>query len=374
MLKFQNKMNVILTGGTGTLGSQVIYELLKQENIKTIFLPTREKNGKSASDRIQKILESDVAPSFISENKETIRKKVKVIDMDIFFKPESFLSKDDNNFFIHSAGSVNLSTDESQKEVIFNGVFEFTKSVFNTFSTFITKFTYISTAFSIGNIGGLIDNNYHDEKRPKYRNFYEEYKHLTEKFLLQKGKEDGVDIQILRPSVLGGNIFKKSTYFISNYMVYYLLGKFFYNNPLNGNSIRIAANFKTGLNIIPVDYVAKVIANVYQKKIDQLNIVHSKSTNIVSGMSKIIKTVGFNNFTFLNSSSGGLFLEGKNRLEKIYFKTIGLHLNQYLTSEPYEYDTELLESIIPIPKYNIEDYLVDTIQYAKNKEFRGEGW
>ena len=294
--------------------------------------------------------------------------------METFFKPEDFLSKKENNFFIHSAGSVNLSTDTSQKEIIYNGIFEFTKDIFDTFSSFITKFTYISTAFSIGNIGGLIDNDFHTEKSPKYRNFYEEYKHLTEKYHLQKGKEENVDIQILRPSVLGGNIFKKSTYFISNYMVYYLLGKFFYKNPLTENSIRISANFKTGLNIIPVDYVAKVIANVFHKKIEQLNIVHPKSTNIVSGMSKIIKTVGFNNFTFLNSSSGGSLLEGKNRLEKIYYNTIGLHLNQYLISEPYEYDTKLLESIIPIPKYNIEDYLEDTIQYAKTRNFREEGW
>lgn len=370
----QNKVNVILTGVTGTLGSQVIYELLRQENIKAIFLPIREKNGKSAIQRIQKILESPAAPEFVLKNRNAILEKVKVLNMATFFKPETFLSKSETTFFIHSAGTVNLSTDESQREHIFSGVLDFTKEIFNTFSAFITKFTYISTAFSIGNIGGLIDNNYHDTKKPQYRNFYEEAKHATEKFLLQKGKEDNVAIQILRPSVLGGNIFEKSTYFISNYMVYYLLGKFFYKSPLSESSIRIAANFQTGLNIIPVDYVAKVIANVYQKQIEQLNIVHSKCTNIVTGMGRIIKTVGFNNFTFLNSSSGGLLLEGKNRLEEMYYKTIGLHLNQYLISEPYEYDTALLESIIPLPKYNIEDYLEQTISYAKTKGFKGEGW
>lgn len=369
----KDKINVILTGGTGTLGSQVIYELLKQENIKTIFLPVREKNGKSASSRIQKILESDAAPEFISENVETILKKVKVLEMDDFFNPSTFLSKGEPNYFIHSAGCVNLSTDASQRELIFDGNVNLTQKIFNTFSSYIVKFTYISTAFSIGNIGGLIDNDYHGEKQPLYRNFYEESKHAAEKFLLQKGKEEKVEIQILRPSVLGGNIFQKSTYFISSYMVYYLLGKFFYKAYTGGNSIRLAANFKTGLNIIPVDYVAKVIANVYTQDVEQLNIVHSESTNIVSGMSRIIKAVGFNDFTFLNST-GDLLLEGKNRLEDIYYRSIGLHLDQYLTSKPYEYDTTLLESIVPIPEYNIEDYLEHTITYAKTKEFKGEGW
>jgi hypothetical protein len=155
--------------------------------------------------------------------------------------------------------------------------------------------------------------------------------------------------------------------------VYYLLGKFFYKSNFGENSIRLAANFKTGLNIIPVDYVAKVIACVYLKDVEQLNIVNSVSTNVVEGMSRIIKTVGFNNFTFLNST-GDLLLEGKNKLEEIYYKSIGLHLDRYLTSTPYEYDTTLLESIVPIPKYNIQDYLEDTINYAKTNDFKGAGW
>jgi len=369
----KNKINVILTGGTGTLGSQVIYELLNQKNIKTIFLPIREKNGKSAYSRIQKVLESDFAPEHVSSNMKNTLNKVKVLEMNEFFKPETFLSKDSTNYFIHSAGCVNLSTDVSQRDIIFEGNVDFTKKIFNTFSAYIVKFSYISTAFSIGNIGGLIDNDYHGSLAPQYRNFYEESKHEAERYLLQKGKEDKVDIQILRPSVLGGNIFQKSTYFISSYMVYYLLGKFFYKTYWGGSSIRLAANFQTGLNIIPVDYVAKVIANVYTKDVGQLNIVHPQSTNIVSGMTRIIKEVGFDNFTFLNST-GDLLLEGKNKLENIYYKSIGLHLDQYLTSVPYEYDTTLLESIVPIPEYNIEDYLENTIAYAKTREFKGEGW
>lgn len=369
----KNHGNVILTGATGTLGSQVIFELLKKENIQTIILPVRPKAGKSPKDRIVKILKSEAAPDFVHQNMDEILKRLRIMSMEEFFAPENYLLKDENNFFIHSAGCVNLSTDPSQKDIIFDGNLKLTQEIFSTFSTYINKFTYISTAFSIGNIGGLIDNDYHASTAPQYRNFYEESKHATEKHLIKEGKKAGIDIQILRPSVLGGNIFEKSPFFISSYMVYYLLGKFFYKSNFGENSIRLAANFKTGLNIIPVDYVAKVIACVYPQDVEQLNIVHSESTNIVAGMSRIIKTVGFDNFTFMNST-GDLLLEGKNKLEEIYYRSIGLHLDRYLTSTPYEYDTTLLESIVPIPKYNIEDYLEDTIAYAKTNEFKGEGW
>ena len=70
----------------GLLGSQIIFELLKQDTIKTIFLPVRQKNGKSARSRIKTILESAAAPEFISENEGAILKKIKVLDMEAFLQ------------------------------------------------------------------------------------------------------------------------------------------------------------------------------------------------------------------------------------------------------------------------------------------------
>ena len=367
-------MNVILTGVTGTLGSQVIYELLQQQEIAHIYVLVREKGSTTSLERCMQVLSNPAAPQFIKDNQEEIIAKVTVLAPDSFLNPKTYLSKDNKNYFIHSAGCVNLSTDESQKELIFNENLELTKKIFNKFSSFIAKFTYISTAFSIGNIGGLIDNDYHN-KQPKYRNFYEASKHATEIFLREEGPKKGIDIQILRPSVLGGNVFSTSTYFISKYMVYYLLGKFFYKNPLlNESSIRFAINTETGLNIVPVDYVAKVIATVFTKDVEQLNIVQPKSTNILNGMQRIVEAVGFTDYSFVNTTKDTIVLEGKNKLEEIYYGTIGLHLSRYLTCIPYEFDTTYLEAIVPIPDYNIEDYLAETIVYARNNNFKGEGW
>ncbi len=367
-------MNVILTGVTGTLGSQVLYKLLRQKEITRIYLLVRNKGNISAQNRINNILTNSATPSYILNNNASILNKIQVLETEAFLSPENYLLASDINYFIHSAGCVNLSTDENQKEIIYNGNLAFTKKIFNTFLGYITKFSYISTAFSIGDIGGLIDNDYHN-KTPKFRNFYEASKHATEQFLLATGKKEKVEIQILRPSVLGGNIFETSKYFISKYMVYYLLGKFFYNNPLLKNStIRLAINTETGLNIVPVDYVAKVISTVFTKNIAQLNIVQPKSTNVLEGMKRIIETVDFKGFTFINTLDNNFVLEGKNRLEKIYYKTIGLHLNRYLTSIPYEFDTKLLESIVPVPDYNIEEYLGNTIAYAKQHNFEGVEW
>ncbi|MDG1848967.1 MAG: hypothetical protein P8I82_00545, partial [Flavobacteriales bacterium] len=85
---------------------------------------------------------------------------------------------------------------------------------------------------------------------------------------------------------------------------------------------------------------------------------------------RIIDTVGFKDYTFVNNSDDHFVPEAKNKLEEIYYNTIGLHLKKYITSSPYEFDTSLLESIVPMPLYNIEEYLTHTIEYAKNNKFK----
>lgn len=363
-------MNIILTGVTGTLGSQVFYELVQQKAVKKIILLVRSKGAFSIKNRLNSVLTNAAAPAFVLENTQAILQKLSIFETPEFLKPEAYLNPSECTYFIHSAGCVNLSTDSSQKELLFQENLEFTKTIFKAFSSYLTKFTYISTAFSIGDVGGLLDNDYHN-KAPNYRNYYEASKHATEKFLRKEEGKTGIKIQILRPSVLGGNIFKTSKYFISKYMVYYLIGRFFYKNPLGlSNSIRLALNTKTGLNIVPVDYAAKVIAKVFTKNIAQLNIVQSKSTNVGVGMKRIAEAVGFTKYSFVNTTDCNFVLDAKNKFEEIYYRSIGLHLNRYLTSAPYEFDTALLESIVPMPLYNVEDYLSKTICYAKNHNFK----
>jgi len=363
-------MNIILTGVTGTLGSQVLYELLKQPSCKRFFLLIRNKENLKSKERLMRILNHPKAPAFIQNNLPAILSKIEVFDSCTFALPKSYLNPTENNYFIHSAGCVNLSTAKAQRALLFEENLEHTKRLFKTFTPYLKKFTYISTAFSIGERGGILDNNYHN-KKPSYRNHYEASKYATERFLLSHEKTSGVKIQILRPSILGGNIYKTSQYFISNYMVYYLIGRFFYKNPLvQQNSMRLFANPKSALNVVPVDYVAQVIAKVYTKDIAQLNIVQAKSIDVLPGLKRIFEAVGFNKYCILNVTNQSYVLQAKNKLEELYYNTIGLHLTKYLMATPFEFDTTLLQSILPLPEYNLEEYITDTIDYAKRNNFK----
>ncbi|MCL5246737.1 SDR family oxidoreductase [Cellulophaga sp. 20_2_10] len=367
-------MNIILTGATGTLGSKVLHTLFetKYNEIKNVYLLVRKKGQSTPKERVLNMLESEYAPQFVKDNLDTINSKVKVINADHILEPESFLDTNEQYYFIHSAGYVNLSVDPANKDEIFEENFHFTKSIFKAYKGYLKKFVYISTAFSIGDLGGIIGDDYIEIEGGAYRNFYEASKHASEKFLTQASKENNIPLQILRPSVLGGNAIDNPSFFISKYMVFYLFAKFFYNTP-SSDHIRITANADSGLNIIPTDYVAKVIVKVFNTDVKQLNIVHSKATNITSGISKILDTVGFKTYNVTQdiiTKSVGF----DSKLEQFYYETIGVHLNPYLTSKPYEWDTSVLESILPIPKYDLEQYLTNTVEFAKLKNFRNQKW
>ena len=367
-------MKILLTGATGTLGSQILFCLLEEKfaSLEMLYLPVREKSSASPKSRILNILKSDFAPTFIKNNLPEVLAKITVISAKDMLSPEKFLAGIRITHFIHSAGFVNLSVLPAAKAEIFKENLDFTKAIFEAYANLIDKFIYISTAFSAGDVGGVLSNNYLTTEPAAYRNYYEASKHAAERYLVEAGASLNIPIQILRPSVLGGNIMDSSSFFISKYMVFYLFAKFFHRNN-SADSVRITAHEESGLNIIPTDYAAKVVVAVFESTIEQLNIVHSKTTPITKGITKIFDTIAFGNFKFTDkiiSSKTGF----DSKLEKFYYDTIGLHLTPYLTSKPCEWDTTLLQEILPIPAYNLEEYLGNTIKFAQENGFKNQQW
>lgn len=370
-------MKIILTGATGVLGSHIMYDILEDfinNNIKgKLYLITRNKAKVSAKDRIVELLSSNYTPKLLLEQgTESLLQYIEIIDTDLAQIQTDFTIKLKDAYFIHSAGYVNLSTDEDQKEKIFNENAVMTKTIFQLFSPFIKKFIYISTAFSSGIRKGLIVNDFHNlDFKLEHRNAYENAKYHSEEFVIDQCKELNLPYQILRPSVIGGKMLgNENLYFIPKYMVFYLMAKFFHFTAQRKDqqeNVRFSISKETGLNIIPVDYVSKVIVSTFQRTdIVQLNIVHNQSFNLVKGLQLIMKEVGYSNFSIIPN---GLDFDYKNTIEKLYYESIGKHLKPYLTSAANEYDTTLLNSILEIPKLDAESF-TNMIRYAKLHNFK----
>jgi nucleoside-diphosphate-sugar epimerase len=285
---------------------------------------------------------------------------------------DAFLEKVKGAYLIHSAGYVNLSTDEDLKEKIFDENVQITKKLFSVFHPFIKKFIYIGTAFSSGARKGLIANDFHNlDFTAEHRNAYEYAKFHSENFIAKECKSIGMPYQILRPSVIGGKMLgTENNYFIPKYMVFYLLAKFFYfsaQRKSKQENVRLIVNRDSALNIIPVDYVAKVVVNSFERNdIEQLNIANFNSFNMVQGLQLIMKEVGYTNFTFVANE---LNFKYKNSVEKMYYESIGKHLKPYFITEANEYDTKLLNSILEIPKLDQESFS-KMIRYAIDNNFQ----
>jgi nucleoside-diphosphate-sugar epimerase len=371
-------MKIILTGSTGVLGSHIMYEILElfiqTPNDANQLLIIARNNGKnSAGERINEFLSSDYTPKIIRDKGLTVLNQyLEIIDLDSNTIEETFLEKTKGAYLIHSAGYVNLSTDEDLKDKIFDENVLLTQKLFSIFHPYIKKFIYIGTAFSSGVRKGLIANDFHNlDFKPEHRNAYEYAKFHSENFIAKECKAIGLPFQILRPSVIGGKMLgTENNYFIPKYKVFYLLAKFFYfTSKRKGKqeTVRFIINTDTGLNIIPVDYVAKVIVTTFERDdIEQLNIVNYNSFNMVQGLQLIMKEVGYTNFTLIPNNFD---FQYKNAIEKLYYESIGKHLKPYFIADANEYDTTLLNSILEIPKLDNDDF-TNLIRYAIANDFQ----
>ena len=371
-------MKIILTGSTGVLGSHIMYEILElfiqtPNDANQLFIIARNNGKNSAGERINEFLSSDYTPKIIRDKGLTVLNQyLEIIDLDSNTIEETFLEKTKGAYLIHSAGYVNLSTDEDLKDKIFDENVLLTQKLFSIFHPYIKKFIYIGTAFSSGVRKGLIANDFHNlDFKPEHRNAYEYAKFHSENFIAKECKSIGLPFQILRPSVIGGKMLgTENNYFIPKYMVFYLLAKFFYfTSKRKGKqeTVRFIINTDTGLNIIPVDYVAKVIVTTFERDdIEQLNIVNYNSFNMVQGLQLIMKEVGYTNFTLIPNNFD---FQYKNAIEKLYYESIGKHLKPYFIADANEYDTTLLNSILEIPKLDNDDF-TNLIRYAIANDFQ----
>lgn len=371
-------MKIILTGATGVLGSQIMYEILelfikKPSLDNKLYIIARDNGKNSAANRINELLSSYYTPKILQNiGLNELNKYIEIISFDIVVNEELFLEKIKGTYLIHSAGYVNLSTDEELKEEIFDKNVQLTKTLFSVLHPHIKKFIYIGTAFSSGVRRGLIANDFHNlDFAPEHRNAYEYAKFHSENFIARECSAIDLPFQILRPSVIGGKILgTENNYFISKYMVFYLLAKFFYftaKRKGKQENVRIIVNTETSLNIIPVDYVAKVVINTFENDaVEQLNIVHHTSFNMIKGLEIIMSEVGYTNYTFVPND---LDFQYKNSVEKMYYESIGKHLKPYFITDANEYDATVLNSILEIPKLDNEDF-TNMIRYAVANNFQ----
>ncbi|TPN84621.1 SDR family oxidoreductase [Aquimarina algicola] len=342
-------MNTILiTGVTGNIGSHVLYELLfdlySTNEEATIYVLIRKQNATSGIQRLvnevfsKQLIPDKIAPFY----KAYLEKYVKVIEGEInsFTIPEEA----GNQLTIyHLAASVNLGNTEKAKKEITHINYMNTKAFFDIIKTRTKKLVFVSTAFSRGEIEGGITDDYHAQTDFDFRNFYEAYKMKVEKQVLQIAKDYNFSCTIARPSVVSGRLLDAPKFVSNRYIVFYAIGEFFkkikQTHPDLG-TIRVAINLDGGVNIVPVDYVAKAIVRASKIKEEQINITLTQNVPTKQVVESILKKCEVKS-EFVSEEP-----KDKSAIEKIFYKTVGSQLVKYSTSKNHYFESKLIRELL----------------------------
>lgn len=160
--------HILVTGITGVIGSQLLYELVKMKNngqiTGKVLLVARKSKDLTARQRINRLFDESLLPEDLCSN--SIGKATRdfvVIESDISDVenikrqiPDSVSSFK----VVHLASSVNLSSSASAHAEIEQNNYRATVDLIEGLANYCEKFSFISTAFSSGHREGLIDNDF----------------------------------------------------------------------------------------------------------------------------------------------------------------------------------------------------------------------
>ena len=371
--------NYILTGSTGILGSHILYELMMaihNHNYEgRIVLLLRSRKDMSYSERFNDLFNKEVIPDYLKKiDMARIRhNNITLIDFDLKHINEIEITRHlgtDKFHLIHCAASVNLGTNANAFEEIKHNNYLGTLNLIHALHAYLVKVSYVSTAFSLSSKTGKIMESNIARQEDDYRNYYEKYKVQTEQEVAEICAAYELPHQIFRPSIICGRLVDYPHHVIPRFLVFYLFGAFFYRakQAYSDQNIRIVMNMTSGLNLIPVDYAAKAIVRALKTDIKELNLVSKRSVPNSFTVPEMLRLVGWKNYEFMDSLP-----ESQNQLEKLYYRTVGAQLSNYLnTPETTEtqFNTNVLTDLMKdIGEPNVDAHFSDLCNYAIERGF-----
>lgn len=368
-------MNCLLTGGTGIVGSHIIFEWLKKaiidKTVNHLYVVIRATSS-DAQQRLQSILSNESRPDFLSSfTIDECLSKITVISGDLSSIEYQILKQHNFDTVIHCAGSTNLlNTKESQHQV-YDQNFLVTQHLLNELPKTVKRFIYISTAYSFGIQDTKVEDYINNHQVEKFRNPYEKSKYETEQYVKKACLLKNIDVQILRPSIICGRLLEKPFFETPKFDVFYSWPIFLnkYAKKAKDN-FRIWVDKKSGLNIVPVDFVAKIILHAYlNPDIKELNIVNPKQILHYNYVGKVLQSFNIKNFEYVNEKPSNL-----NTFEELYYKSLGQLFEKYVSIPDLQFKAEQIVKLIEQLQLDItlgvHENFMNLINFSVEKKFR----
>lgn len=385
-------MKIAITGVTGLLGSNLLVEIIQYfkndlKNVGLILFGRNDENDTFAN-RIFNIIDCDYRDIFEIEQKECIdhflNENIRYIDInlcrrDLGLKNEDFeyLKKIKIDIFYHCGACTDFRNSSKVTKKLDEINIEGTKAILQlTKSLKVDQFCYVGSAYSCGLKTGNVLPDYITPDL-NFRNYYEYSKLMAELEVRKFEKECSTRFKYYRTSTICGRLIDSPIGFINKFDVFYAWAAFFlrikmkkiincdeiYNVPLE-LPMRINFNPNSGLNIVPVDYIAKMMLVTSVEECNEKNyhIVNMRETPHSLYISLMLRAINICGIKFLETMP-----EDKNEIENFYYKTVGAIYTPYITSDPINFQCDNIRDISE--KNNIFCPLVDEVNFNLLMDF-----
>jgi long-chain acyl-CoA synthetase len=249
-------MNILVTGGSGFLGTALLPKLVKDKNVNRVILLLRDSRRESAGDRLTTLVNNVFKPA----DRPSAQKKIEIVAGDLTLDSmgiDPFTMErltDECTHILHIGASTDfgapldlsrhINVDGTKKLLDFAMICQRKGN--------LQRFDYVSTAFVAGTKSGIVTED-DLERDQKFANSYEQSKYEAE--ILVREHMDFLPITIHRPSIVVGD---SRNGFTPHFKVLYWPLQLLSKNILPFVPCRRNAR----LDIVPVDFVATAMHKI----------------------------------------------------------------------------------------------------------------
>ncbi|MEH2135726.1 SDR family oxidoreductase, partial [Nostoc sp.] len=218
----------------------------------------------------------------------------------------------------------------------------------------VQEFVYVGSAYACGNATGNILPDYLNINGT-FRNPYERTKLQGELLVRQFAKNSNIKFRYCRPSTICGRLIENPSGYTNKFDVFYQLISFFLRQRLNKQNryidyysssnipMKVCINRTSGLNIVPVDYAAKMMYQLCIQNDDgeSYHLVNSQETSHLLYFLSPLKWFNFEGITVVEKIP-----KNQNKYEEFYYRTVGKLFHGYINSEPMLFDSSNLKNVM----------------------------
>ncbi|MEQ8908594.1 MAG: SDR family oxidoreductase [Vicingaceae bacterium] len=368
-------MNCLLTGASGILGSHILFEWLRkaliEQSVEHLFVVIRD-TEKTAEERLVDILQDKSRPEFLKAFPlQAYLEKVSVIAEDLSSLNKQTLEQYDFDTVIHCAGSTSLQQTTQSKDEVYQQNFLVTKQLIDQLPSKANRFLYISTAFSFGIQDQKVSDQMEKHAVSQFRNPYEQSKYECEQHVKESCQAKNINAQILRPSIICGRLLDKPFFETPKYDVFYSWAIFLDKHAKKSlEKFRIWVDKKSGLNIVPVDFVSRAVLHAFSNpKIEELNIVNPKQILHTDYVGEVLEAFNIRSYEYQEQKP-----ENLNPFETLYYKSIGSLFEKYVSVPDLQFQAEEIMKLIDQWQLEltlgVHENFMNLINYSVRQRFK----